>query len=103
MRLPPILATLIIVGLTSTPAFALFCADNGPELGFEFEIGNSRDPFLRRDDDLQKQSDLRRLRSVGVYANSVERWNGCIRAYVPNGSGGESMEFYDPATLQRLQ
>jgi hypothetical protein len=102
MKLMLTLGALVVVGLTSTPAFALFCADHGPSVGFEFEFSNGRS-VQRRDLDAQRELDMQRLRSVGVYANSVERWNGCIRAYVDNGSGGEAMEFYDPRTLQRLQ
>jgi hypothetical protein len=103
MKLLPILATLVVVGLTSTPAFALFCANEGPEVGFDVEVTNSHGSFLRKDSQLQKEMDLQRLRSVGVDANSVERWNGCLQAFVRTASGGESMEFYDPATLRRLQ
>jgi hypothetical protein len=93
---------MIVVGLTSTPAFALFCSDEGPSAGvdFDFSVGTG---FFTSESDLQKDFDIARLRDIGVYANSVERWNGCIRAFVDNGNGGQTMEFYDPATLRRLQ
>lgn len=103
MKLIPILGTLIVVGLTSTPAFALFCSDDGPSAGIDFQVSSGNGLFKSTDDSAQQQFDIARLRDIGVYANSVERWNGCIRAFVPNGSGGQSMEFYDPATLRRLQ
>ncbi len=101
MKLLPILGTLVVVGLTSTPAFALFCTDEGPSAGitYEFRTGGR----IRTDHQAQERMDMSRLREIGVYANSVERWNGCMRAFVDNGSGGQSMEFYDPATLRRLQ
>lgn len=102
MKLLPILGTLVVVGLTSTPAFALFCADDGPSVGIdnEFSLGGH---FRITDSDFQKDFDIARLREVGVYARSVERWNGCIRAYVDNGNGGETMRFYDPVTLRQVQ
>jgi hypothetical protein len=103
MKLLPILGTLIVVGLSSTPAFALYCSDDGPSATVEFSGGIGGNLGFSTDDDTQDQFDIARLRDVGVHANSVERWNGCIRAYVDNGTGGQTMEFYDPATLRRLQ
>ena len=102
MKLIPTLGALVVVGLTSTPAFALFCTNEGPDAGFTIS-SNSDGKRFRQDPDLQKEFDLQRLREVGVYANSVERWNGCLRAFVPSSTGGETMQFYDPATLRRLQ
>ncbi|MET3900592.1 hypothetical protein ABIB57_004558 [Devosia sp. UYZn731] len=102
MKLLPILGTLVVVGMTSTPAFALFCTDEGPSAGIDYEF-NSGGGFRIDDSDFQKDFDISRLRDIGVYAKSVERWNGCIRAFVDNGNGGQTMEFYDPATLRRLQ
>ncbi len=45
---------------------------------------------------------IARLRSRGVIANAVEAWNGCIRAFVSTSNGGQTMEFFDPQSLQRL-
>ena len=40
------------------------------------------------------------LRSLGYKVNSVEEWNGCIRAFVENANGrGEHMAYFDPDTL----
>lgn len=46
--------------------------------------------------------DLMRLRQDGVDATKVERWAGCIRAYVRKADGGEEMQFFDPDTYQRV-
>ena len=102
MKLLPTLGALVVVGMTSSPGFALFCTNDGPSVGFSFETNNGRNR-LGRDESLQKEFDLQRLRQAGVNASSVERWNGCLRAFVANPGGGETMQFYDPATLRRLQ
>lgn len=85
-----------------TPAWALFCVNEGPLAPRTFveEDGKS---VLRIDEELQDRMDTRRLREIGVPARSVERWNGCLRAFVETADGGQIMEFYDPVTLRRLQ
>lgn len=94
-----ILAALLIV--PATPAFALNCygaggAARGLTLGLEFRFGE-----LTEQD--EANLDLMRLRRAGVDATSVEYWNGCIRAWVPNSEGvGQHMEYYDPRTLRRV-
>jgi hypothetical protein len=103
MKLLPIMGMLVVIGLTGTPAFAFYCADDGPSAGVDMDVGDAFDNFFRRGNEDQQNMDMARLHSVGVYPNSVERWSGCIRAYMPNGTGGEIMEFYDPATLKRIQ
>ena len=40
------------------------------------------------------------LRERGVIASGVEEWGGLIRAWVPNGNGGTTMELFDADTLQ---
>lgn len=85
-----------------TPAWAIFCANEGPKapLTFVEESGRS---VLRADTELQAQMDKQRLREIGVPARSVERWSGCMRAFVETPDGGQIMEFYDPVTLRKLQ
>lgn len=101
MKLLPSLAAVAVVVLTSSPAFALFCVDEGPSVSFGMEIGNDGRP--RRDAQLQRDFDLTRLRQAGVNATSVERWNGCLRAFVQQPDGTTRMEFYQPRTLGRIQ
>lgn len=103
MKLLPILGTVVLLGMSSTPAFAVFCSTYGPDATFDFDDDDSGSQLQPDNDRAQKELDLQRLRSAGVDANSVERWNGCLRAFVANPGGGESMEFYDPSTLRRLQ
>ena len=40
------------------------------------------------------------LRERGVVASGVEEWGGLIRAWVSDGNGGTSMQFFDGDTLQ---
>ncbi|MNY82203.1 hypothetical protein D3C86_2241690 [compost metagenome] len=44
--------------------------------------------------------DLMHLRQQGVDATRVERWNGCIRAFVRKPGGGEEMQFFEPGTYR---
>ena len=43
------------------------------------------------------------LRERGVVASGVEEWGGLIRAWIPNGDGGTTMQFFDADTLQPVQ
>lgn len=102
MKLIPSLAIIAVLGVTSvTPAFALFCVNEGPGVGFSVDISRGG-IFNRSNNQQQNDFDLMRLRRAGVDATAVERWNGCLRAFVRTGSG-ETMQFYDPQSLQRLQ
>ncbi len=85
-----------------TPAWAIFCTNEGPTAPKTFVEEGGRS-VLRVDEELQDRMDTQRLREIGVPARSVERWNGCMRAFVETADGGQIMEFYDPVTLRRLQ
>ncbi len=39
----------------------------------------------------------------GVATERLEEWGGYVRAWVPNGAGGTSMQFFDPDTLQQVE
>ena len=84
----------------TTPAFALFCQDD--RSGVTITFGNNLFGPDQSEDDLN-EFDLIQLRKQGVDATAVERWNGCIRAFVRKPEGGEEMQFFDPNTLQRVQ
>ncbi|MDB5473044.1 MAG: hypothetical protein JWP99_347 [Devosia sp.] len=99
LALAAILSALVA---TPTPAWALFCANEGPVAPKTYVEEDGRS-VLRTDDELQQRIDTQRLREIGVPARSVERWNGCLRAFVETASGGQIMEFYDPVTLRRVQ
>ena len=89
---------LATLALAPMPAFAAFCANEGPMAPYtiEEEDGQSK---LVTDTVAQEALDKQRLREVGVVASSVERWNGCLRAFVRGSDGRNTMQMYDPATL----
>ena len=93
---------LVILGASASltlPAAAVpFC--HGGSSGLHFGFGMSFGERLsQRDID---EFDLMRLRQLGVDASSVERWNGCIRAFVRKPGGGEEMQFFDPNSYRRV-
>ncbi|WP_240233497.1 hypothetical protein [Devosia lacusdianchii] len=96
------MATMAALVALPTPAWALFCSNEGPSAGYIVVEDNGKSRMVK-DVEGQARLDKQRLREVGVVATSTERWNGCIRAYVTQPEGGQVMEFYDPATLRRLQ
>jgi len=87
---------LATLALAPMPAFAAFCANEGPLVPQTFEDGTAN---LVTDTVAQEALDKQRLREVGVVASSVERWNGCLRAFIEGPDGHKSMQLYDPATL----
>lgn len=85
-----------VVLLTGTTMAAPFC-DGAFESGlveFGFSIGGKMSAEDRDD------FDLMHLRQRGVDATRVERWNGCIRAFVRKADGGEEMQFFEPGTYR---
>lgn len=96
------LGALALTFALPTQAWAVFCTYDGPSAGYVTKYENG-ERILVPDTDAQAEMDLQRLREIGVPATSVERWNGCLRAFVKQPTGGETMEFYDPASLRRLQ
>lgn len=84
------------------PAWAAFCANEGPEAPLTVEERDGKS-VLVTDTQAQAALDRQRLREVGVPATSVERWNGCLRAFVERPDIGRTMEIYDPVSLRRLQ
>jgi len=88
---------LTAIILTAGPAAAApFCNGGTNVLSFGFHIGPA---YSERElADLAKME----LQRQGVDASRVEFWNGCLRAFVRQPGGGETMEFYDPDTLRRV-
>ena len=43
------------------------------------------------------------LQHNGINATGVEEWGDYIRAYVSQPDGSQTMEFFDPVTLQQVQ
>lgn len=42
------------------------------------------------------------LKSEGFNVSGVTEWGGCIRAFMTDANGHQSMVFFDPLTLQEL-
>jgi hypothetical protein len=93
---PLAIAALLAVAVVPVHA-APFCLGTGSGLQFEFGISIGK---LSNED--RNELDLMVLRRRGVDATRVERWNGCLRAFVRQPGGGEIMEYYDPDTYQRV-
>lgn len=97
-----IIRMMLVLGFTSAlalPALAVpFCTDDRPGVHFGFSV--SAGGKLSESD--LNDFDLMKLQQMGIKATAVERWNGCIRAFVRKPGGGEEMQFYDPNTFQRV-
>ncbi|MBU1304027.1 MAG: hypothetical protein KKF33_00715 [Alphaproteobacteria bacterium] len=94
--------TLAVLGLTllaTLPAQAALCSGSGEGLSYGFSLGIGSN--ITEDD--QNQIDLVNLRRLGVDATSVERWGGCLRAFVRKPTGGEEMQYFEPGTYKRVQ
>ena len=46
---------------------------------------------------------LAQLRQKGINATAVEDWSGLIRAYVTLEDGTQTMQFFEPGTLEQVQ
>lgn len=95
------LPVLALLAVTSVPALAApFCVDNRTSVSITMGFG---DKFDRNAEERSlNDSDLRTLQRMGVDATSVERWNGCIRAFVRNADGSQSMAYFDPNTMKQV-
>lgn len=82
--------------LTGSSVAAPFCdgAFDSGRVTFGFSIGGKYTEQERNDFDMME------LRRMGVDATRVERWNGCIRAFVRKPGGGEEMQFFEPGTYR---
>ena len=104
MKLVRLAAMGLVAGMVTAPmpAWAAFCANEGPTAPLTTEERDGKS-VLVTDTAAQASLDEQRLREVGVAASSVERWNGCMRAFVVQADGTRAMEIYDPVSLRRLQ
>ncbi|WDR02420.1 hypothetical protein PSQ19_17690 [Devosia algicola] len=99
MIVKPLMPALLVLAMFSVPAMATpFCTDDRGGVSITFGVGGPRSSSEFD----QNQLDLMQLRRMGVDATSVERWNGCLRAFVRNPGGGETMEYYDPNTFRQV-
>ena len=78
------------------PGFAApFCTDIS--IGLQVAYGDNYTEEER------ETFDMMGLRQTGVDATRVERWNGCIRAWVRTPEGKEEMRFFQPGTFRPVQ
>lgn len=58
----------------------------------------------RQNEDVAKNPDRYAdlLRGEGYDVSGVTEWGGCIRAFMTDASGHQSMMFFDPLTLKEL-
>jgi hypothetical protein len=85
----------------ASPAAAMSC-DNSTSFGggVHFSAGiHIGEPYTEEEIALLDEIELRR---EGVETTRVERWNGCVRAWVKGADGREHQQFFDPTTYQRL-
>ena len=85
----------------SSPAYAISC--DSPD-GIRFGLGISGgfhigEPYTEEELNLFDQMALKRR---GIEATRVERWNGCLRAWVKDADGRERQQFFDPQSYDRL-
>jgi len=88
---------LLFLPVASASA-APFCTDDRPGLHLKFGISVG-EPYTETE---RNEFDLMHLRQAGIDATRVERWNGCIRAFVRKPGGGEEMQFFHPSTYERV-
>lgn len=97
----PIILALVMMPLSAAVATAApFCTGASEDTSFRISSGFSIGGKLT--DDQRNEFDMMRLRQMGVDATRVERWNGCIRAFVRKPTGGEEMQFFEPGTYERV-
>jgi hypothetical protein len=98
----PILAVLGLATLavSATPALAVPSCDSQDSvtMSIEIDINGHR----RSDEADQMRIYQMLLNQQGVPATRVEKWNGCLRAFVTQPGGGEIMQFFDPSTLRQV-
>lgn len=98
-----LLAVPFVLAL-SGPALALSCQDNtdGFRIGLNGQISGGfhiGEPYTEEELNAFDQMALQRR---GVDATRVERWNGCLRAWVRDADGRERQQFFDPFSYDRL-
>ena len=53
--------------------------------------------------DFIAESVLSQLQQKGINATAVEDWSGLIRAYVTLEDGSQTMQFFQPGSLEQVQ
>lgn len=90
----------ILLAATALPAAAApFCTEHRSGVSAQFSING---PFGRNEaEKMELEQFASALRRRGVDTDMVERWNGCLRAFVTTPSG-ITMQYFDPNTLEQV-
>jgi uncharacterized protein YpuA (DUF1002 family) len=91
-------AVLALTMLATLPAAAVQCNSGGGGLKLSFGLALGE----KLSEQERNEFDLMILKRMGVDATRVERWGGCLRAFVRKPSGGEEMQYFDPDTYERV-
>jgi hypothetical protein len=78
------------VGAAALPVQAAPANCSGPTTSVLREINDDADHYAIL------------LRDRGILASGVESFGSCIRAYVTGPDGRQSMQYFDPDTLQQI-
>jgi hypothetical protein len=89
------LAVVAIMGLSGA-AFTVLPANAAPAF-CNLPSSNTLDPI---DDDPSALAAA--LAAKGTKVSGLEDFGGCIRGYVTNADGTQSMAYFDPDTLKRV-
>lgn len=107
MKLNVLVPTVAMLLLTTGAAMSapLYCVDHRPNFeGLSDREGGSAGfgPFQDDPEVDRNQRDLIALRQRGFDAIRVERWNGCIRAFIRQPNGVEGNQFFDPNNYREI-
>lgn len=98
------IALLTIAG-AAAPALAVpYCTDRNTMLSFDAHISTGfgfGGPRSR--EEVEMQDYAMKLRRRGVDVTSVDKWNGCLQAFVRGYDGKITMQFFDPNTLEPVE
>lgn len=95
------IATLALLG-SAVPAMAApFCSDRNPSTSSRFyDEDRSFGGMSREQEALEDHA--RNLRRNGIDTHQVERWNGCLRAFVRLPDGTQTMQYFDPNNYRQV-
>lgn len=94
-----LLALSVLLALTANALAAPDCEDLGPGLHISFGVRVGA-PYTEEE---QEIFDKMYLRQNGIIARETKRTaRGCIEAWVPDGKGGFSTEYFDPRSFRHL-
>ncbi len=91
-----VLGALALLSMPVSAALAVPMCD-GPR----FDLLDGSGNHLYSEEDYAQMAE-QRLRAHGIDANQTRFWNGCIQTFVDDGSGHQTMKFYDYDSLREI-